>query len=107
LVGDTPLGSLDNSDPNLCLLAKEPKDCFDLLGDVMWNNPFAESIQESGVGEYIPVDNLFCIGTKCYKSIGGVPVYRDDNHINVYYSESTVEFWKTRFNELLLLPDGS
>jgi peptidoglycan/LPS O-acetylase OafA/YrhL len=101
LVGDTPLGSLDNSDPNLCLLANEPKDCFNLRGDVTWNSPFAEAIQESGVGEYIPLDNLFCLGNKCYKSIGGVPVYRDDDHINVYYSESTVEIWKTRFNDLI------
>jgi hypothetical protein len=106
LIGDTPMGSLDNSDPNLCLLREEPKDCFDLINDVKWNNPFAEALQGSGVGEYIPVDNLFCIGTKCYKSIGGVPVYRDDDHINVYYSESTIEIWKASFNELLGPPSA-
>ena len=106
LIGDNPMGSLDNSDPNLCLLIKEPKDCFDLLADVQWKNPFAEAIQDSGLGEYIPVDNLFCVGTKCYKSIGGVPVYRDDDHMNVNYSESTMEIWKTRFDELLNLPDA-
>jgi hypothetical protein len=107
LIGDTPLGSLDNSDPNLCLLTKEPLDCFDPIGEVKWNNPFAEAIQESGVGEYIPVDNLFCKETRCYKSIGGVPVYRDSHHISAYYSESTFEIWKTRFNDLLKLPVGS
>ena len=92
---------MDDSDPNLCLIANEPKDCSDPIGDVKWGNPFAESIQETGAGEYIPVDNLFCMGGKCYKSIGGLPVYRDDDHITVYYSESTVEIWKTRLNELL------
>lgn len=104
LIGDTPLGSLNRSDPNLCLLANEPKDCFGLTKDVKWNNPFAEAVEESGVGEYLPVDNLFCIDTKCYKSIGGVPVYRDDDHINVYYSESTIDIWKTRFSELIKRP---
>jgi hypothetical protein len=100
LIGDIPLGTLNHSDPNLCLLAKKPKDCFGLTKDVVWNNPFADAVQESGVGEYIPVDNLFCIGTRCYKSIGGVPVYRDDDHINVWYSRSTAELWKTRFESL-------
>jgi hypothetical protein len=104
LIGDTPLGSLNRSDPNLCLLKNEPKDCFGLTKDVTWNNPFAEAVEESGLGEYLPVDNLFCIGTKCYKSIGGVPVYRDDDHINVWYSKSTMDIWKTRFSELLKRP---
>jgi peptidoglycan/LPS O-acetylase OafA/YrhL len=104
LIGDTPLGTLDRSDPNLCLMKNKPKDCFGLTKDVKWNNPFADAVEESGVGEYLPVDNLFCIDTKCYKSIGGVPVYRDDDHINVYYSESTIDVWKTRFNELLRRP---
>jgi len=104
LIGDTPLGTLDHSDPNLCLMKKQPKDCFGLVDDVKWNNPFAAALEEAGVGEYLPVDDLFCIGTKCYKSIGGVPVYRDDDHINVWYSESTIEIWKIRFNELLKRP---
>lgn len=104
LIGDTPLGTVNHTDPNLCLIAKKPKDCFGLTKDVKWNNPFAEAMQESGIGEYIPVDNLFCIGTKCYRSIGGVPVYRDDDHINVWYSKSTIEIWKTRFDELLKRP---
>jgi peptidoglycan/LPS O-acetylase OafA/YrhL len=107
LIGDIPLGSLDDSDPNLCLLTKEPMDCFDLIDEVKWNNPFAEAIQESGVGEHIPLDRLFCMGTKCYKSIGGVPVYRDSHHISVYYSESSVEIWKTRFEDLLKPPGVS
>ncbi|MFM2384480.1 MAG: hypothetical protein RL166_354 [Actinomycetota bacterium] len=101
LIGDTPLGTLNHSDPNLCLLKNEPKNCFGLVKDVIWKNPFVEAVQESGIGEYISVDNLFCIGSKCYKSIGGVPVYRDDDHINVYFSKSTMEIWKTRFDELL------
>ena len=104
LIGDTPLGTLDHTDPNLCLMKKQPKDCFGLTKDVTWKNPFAEAVLESGVGEYVPVDNLFCIGTKCYKSIGGVPVYRDDDHINVWYSKSTIDVWKTRFSELLKRP---
>ncbi|MCX6485271.1 MAG: acyltransferase family protein [Rhodoluna sp.] len=104
LIGDTPLGTLDHTDPNLCLMKKQPKDCFGLTKDVIWKNPFAEAVLESGVGEYVPVDNLFCIGTKCYKSIGGVPVYRDDDHINVWYSKSTIDIWKTRFSELLKRP---
>jgi hypothetical protein len=82
-------------------------DCFDLIDEVKWNNPFAEAIQESGVGEHIPLDRLFCMGTKCYKSIGGVPVYRDSHHISVYYSESSVEIWKTRFEDLLKPPGVS
>jgi peptidoglycan/LPS O-acetylase OafA/YrhL len=104
LIGDTPLGTLNHTDPNLCLMKKQPKDCFGLTKDVTWKNPFAEAVLESGVGEYVPVDNLFCIGTKCYKSIGGVPVYRDDDHINVWYSKSTIDVWKTRFSELLRRP---
>lgn len=104
LIGDVPLGTVNHSDPNLCLLAKKPKDCFGLTKDVVWGNPFADAVQESGVGEYIPVDNLFCIETRCYKSIGGVPVYRDDDHINVWYSRSTAELWKTRFDELTKSP---
>ena len=104
LIGDTPLGTLNHTDPNLCLMKKQPKDCFGLTKDVTWKNPFAEAVLESGVGEYVPVDNLFCIGTKCYKSIGGVPVYRDDDHINVWYSKSTIDVWKTRFSELLKRP---
>ncbi len=104
LIGDTPLGTLNHTDPNLCLMKKQPKDCFGLTKDVIWKNPFAEAVLESGVGEYVPVDNLFCIGTKCYKSIGGVPVYRDDDHINVWYSKSTIDVWKTRFSELLKRP---
>jgi peptidoglycan/LPS O-acetylase OafA/YrhL len=104
LIGDTPLGTLNHTDPNLCLMKKQPKDCFGLTKDVIWKNPFAEAVLESGVGEYVPVDNLFCIGTKCYKSIGGVPVYRDDDHINVWYSKSTMDIWKTRFSELLKRP---
>jgi hypothetical protein len=104
LIGDTPLGTLNHTDPNLCLMKKQPKDCFGLTKDVTWKNPFAEAVLESGVGEYVPVDNLFCIGTKCYKSIGGVPVYRDDDHINVWYSKSTIDIWKTRFSELVKRP---
>jgi hypothetical protein len=33
-----------------------------------------------------------------------VPVYRDDDHINVWYSKSTMDIWKTRFSELLKRP---
>jgi hypothetical protein len=103
-IGDTPLGTLNHTDPNICLSSKAPKDCFGLTKDVKWNNPFADAVVQSGLAEYIPVDNLFCIGTKCYRSIGGLPVYRDDDHMNVYYSKSTIDIWKTRFDELLKRP---
>ena len=101
LIDDTPIGTLDHTDPNLCLLGKSPKNCFGDTSEVLWGNPFADAVRESNIGEYIPVDNLFCIGTKCYRCIGGVPVYRDDDHINVNYSKSTIDIWKARFDELL------
>ena len=100
-IDDTPIGTLDHTDPNICLLAKAPKNCYGLKRDVVWGNPFAAAVQKSGIGEYIAVDNLFCIGNKCYRSIGGLPVYRDDDHINVKFSESTIDLWKARFEELL------
>ena len=101
LIDDTPIGTLNHTDPNICLLSKAPADCFGITSDVLWTNPFADALKASGIGEFIPIDNLFCIGTKCYRCIGGVPVYRDDDHINVNYSKSTVDFWKTRFDDLL------
>ena len=101
LIDDTPIGTLDHTDPNLCLLGKSPKRCFGDTSEVLWGNPFADAVRESGIGGFIPVDNLFCIGTKCYRCIGGVPVYRDDDHINVNYSKSTIDIWKARFDELV------
>jgi hypothetical protein len=103
-IGDTPIGTLNHTDPNTCLISKAPKDCFGLTKDVKWTNPFADAVVQTGLAEYIPVDNLFCIGNKCYRSIGGFPVYRDDDHMNVYFSKSTIDIWKTRFDELLNRP---
>lgn len=105
-IEDTPLGTLDQSDPNICLLSKKPKDCYGLTRNVRWGNPFAKTIQDTGLGEFIPVQNLFCIGNKCYRSIGGVPVYRDDDHINVWFSKSTSYLWQARFDALLKEQDA-
>lgn len=93
LIEDTPLGSLDNSDPNLCLIEGQSESCINNRSEVTFENPDEIAVLELGIGVFIETEQLFCREEECYVSIGGLPVYRDDDHITNYYSESTYRFW--------------
>ena len=98
LIADTPLGTLDNSDPNLCLIASGPEDCFNLRDDVTFTNPYLASVRETYIGSYVDIEHLFCFEDKCLLSIGGLPVYRDDDHITSEFSKSSDGFWGEIFD---------
>lgn len=93
LIEDTPLGSVDNSDPNLCLIAQNPMRCSSSKRTRTFPNPYKSAVETTGIGSSINVDALFCVDNRCYSSIGGLPIYRDSHHLTEIYSESSSPFW--------------
>lgn len=93
VIQDNPWGSLDRSDPNLCLLSEEPKVCTNNEDDVVFPSPYEHAVRDTGIGQIIETKSLFCSDSFCRIGAGGIPIYRDFNHVSVQYSQTTSHFW--------------
>lgn len=99
VVEDIPLGSLDNSDPNVCLLQSSPSDCTNARLEHLdrFQNPYTVAAERANMAGIVETAHLFCFSNECLRSSGGVPVYRDDDHLSLLYAESTASFWINEF----------
>lgn len=76
------------ADPNKCLRFSPPADCTEAREDVLLEaDPIRGAAESAGAG-LIDLTDSYCDGNRCFSVVGGVNVYRDQDHLTVTWTRT-------------------
>ncbi|ABK04567.1 acyltransferase 3 [Arthrobacter sp. FB24] len=98
-IADTPRASSAGvADPPSCVEAKGVDGCSFDRAEALSSDPQKEAAEDMDLVDYLDMNDLFCIESKCPAVAGSVLVYRDGNHMTTTYARSLTTYLQKRMS---------